>query len=546
MPIGYLSFVLHAHLPFVRHPEHPTFLEEDWLFEAVTECYLPLIAVLRGLGDDAVPCRMTLSISPPLAEMLDDPLLQTRYRRYLESRMELADQEVQRTQHDLALQPLAVMYRQLFGAAHRLFQRYRGKLLSPFRQLQDEGLIEIVTCPATHAFLPFVSNQGARRAQLVIARETCEHHFGKSPRGLWLPECGYEPGLDKLIRESGFEYFVLDAHGLLFGNPRPPAGIYAPVKTPEGLMAFGRDLESSRQVWSSQGGYPGDADYREFYRDLGYDGQYESLRPYLHTDGVRRNLGIKYHRVTGPGDLGQRALYHREGALAKAEEHARHFVQSRVEQVVSLRRTLGQPPVIVSPYDAELFGHWWFEGPHFLDQVIRKTASGQSQFKLATLGDALKEYPNPVCTQPAASSWGEQGYQQVWLNERTQWLYRHQHHAERCMVELANKFPIANGPLQRALNQAARELLLAQSSDWPFLISRQTAVPYAIRRFRGHIQRFHQLREQILPQVIDEGWLQMIESQDSLFPRLDHRVFCGVEKFLTEVEPFGSQPTRHA
>ena len=525
MPIGYLSLVLHAHLPFVRHPEHPRFLEEDWLFEAITECYLPLIAVLRRLAEDGVPCRLTLSISPPLAEMLDDSLLKTRYRRYLESRMDLADREVARTRHDLALQPLALMYRQLFGAAESLFEHYRGNLLSAFRQLQDEGLIEIITCSATHPFLPFVSNEEARRAQLVIARETCEHHFGKSPRGLWLAECGYEPGLDPLIRETGFEYLVLDAHGLLFGNPRPPAGIYAPVKTPAGLIALGRDLESSRQVWSSQVGYPGDGDYRESYRDLGYDGQYESLRPYLHADGVRRNLGIKYHRVTGPGGLGLRALYHRENALAKAEEHARHFVQSRQEQLASLRRTLGQPPIVVSPYDAELFGHWWFEGPHFLDQVIRKSASSQSQFKLAALCDVLEAYPNPVCLQPSASSWGEQGYQQMWLNERTQWLYRHQHQAERCMVELANEFPEAKGPLRRALNQAARELLLAQSSDWPFLISQQTAVPYAMRRFRGHIHRFHHLREQISCRAIEEGWLQVIESQDSLFPRLDYRVF---------------------
>jgi 1,4-alpha-glucan branching enzyme len=526
MSQGFLAIVLHAHLPFVRHPEHPTFLEEDWLFEAITECYLPLIAVLRRLAEDKVPCRLTLSISPPLAEMLADSLLQGRYQHYLESRLELADQEVGRTRHDLALQPLAVMYRQLFGAADRLFRQYRGNVLPAFRQLQEEGLIEIITCPATHPFLPFVSSAEARRAQLVVARETCEHHFGKSPRGLWLAECGYEPDLEPAIRESGFEYLVLDAHGLLFGKPRPPSGIYLPAKTPEGLVAFGRDLESSRQVWSSQDGYPGDADYREFYRDLGYDGHYESLRPYLHSDGVRRNLGIKYHRVTGPGDLGARALYHREKALAKAEQHARHFVQSRQEQIDSLRQTLGQQPVVVSPYDAELFGHWWFEGPHFLDQVIRKSASSQSQFKLAVLSDVLDEYPSPVCLQPAASSWGEQGYQQVWLNERTQWLYRHQHQAERCMVELANQFTGAEGSLRRALNQAARELLLAQSSDWSFLISRQTAVPYAMRRFRGHIHTFHQLREQISSRVIDEVWLRGVESQDSLFPRLNYEVFA--------------------
>jgi 1,4-alpha-glucan branching enzyme len=207
---------------------------------------------------------------------------------------------------------------------------------------------------------------------------------------------------------------------------------------------------------------------------------------------------------------------------------------------------LGQPPIVVSPYDAELFGHWWLEGPHFLDQVIRKSASTPSQFKLATLSEVLDEYPNPVCLQPAASSWGELGFQQVWLNERTQWLYRHQHQAERCMVDLAKEFPEAEGPLRRALNQAARELLLAQSSDWPFLISQQTAVPYAMRRFREHIHRFHQLREQISSQAIEEGRLQVLESQDSVFPRLDYRVFCGPKKFPTEVKLLESQPTRHA
>src|SRR5262245_61265241 len=521
MPSGYLALLLHAHLPFVHHPEHPTFLEEDWLFEALTECYLPLIAVFNRLADDAVPCRLTFSISPPLVEMLDDELLRARYRRYLESRMQLADQEVARTRHDLALQPLALMYRQLFGAAGRLFERYHGNLLRAFRQLQDDGLMEVITCPATHAYLPFVSNPEGRRAQLVVARETFEHHFGNSPRGLWLAECGYAPDLEPLIRESGFEYLVLDAHGLLFGNPRPLTGVYAPVNTPQGLIAFGRDLESSRQVWSSKGGYPGDADYREFYRDLGYDGHYESVRPYLHADGMRRNLGIKYHRITGPGDLGQRALYDRERALAKAECHARHFVESRRKQIISLEQTFGQPPIVVSPYDAELFGHWWFEGPTFLIHVVRLTALGDSRFELTSLSDVLdKRCSDPLCLQPAASSWGELGYQRVWLNERTQWLYRHQHQAERCMVELTRKFPEAEGTLRRALNQSARELLLAQSSDWPFLISQNTAVPYAVRRFRGHIDRFHQLHEQISSRAIDENWLRMVESQDSVFPRL--------------------------
>ena len=526
MPQGYLALVLHAHLPFVRHPEHEWFLEEDWLFEAITECYIPLISMLRQFAADAVPCRLTLSISPPLAEMLNDPLLQARYVRYLRSRIELSQREIQRTKDIPALLSLAQMYHQSFQNAYRLFEEGLGRnLLKAFRELQEQEIIEIMTCPATHAFMPFVSKAEAQRAQLRSARTVCEKHFGKSPRGLWLAECGYEPGLESLIKEAGFEYLVLDAHGLLFGNPRPAAGVFAPVKTPQGLVVFGRDMESSRQVWSSQNGYPGDFKYREFYRDLGFDGDYDHVRPYLHPDGVRRNLGIKYHRITGSNDLAQREIYDRQEALAKAEEHAANFVFNRCQQIQYLHETLENNPIVVSPYDAELFGHWWFEGPQFLDQVIRKAAFNPSVFQLATLGEAVEAFPNPVLQQPTSSSWGAEGYHQVWLNERTQWLYRHQHKAEASMVELANRFPEAQGLLHDALNQAARELLLAQSSDWAFLISQGKSVPYALRRFRTHIQRFQTLHRQILQQDIQLDWLRTVEAQDNIFPEIDYRDF---------------------
>lgn len=534
MAQGFLALLLHAHLPFVRHPEHDSFLEEDWLFEAIAECYLPLIAVLQQIAADSVPCRLTLSISPPLAEMLSDSLLQQRFQRYLESRLELTSKEVLRTRHDLALHPLAQMYQKLFLFAQAKFEQCQQNLLVVFRDLQDAGILEIITCPATHPFLPFVSRPEARRAQLEVARTTCEKHFGKAPLGLWLAECGYEPKLEFTLSEAGFESIVLDAHGLLFGVPRPLMGVFAPVRTPSGVLAFGRDLESSRQVWSSHGGYPGDADYREFYRDLGYDGNYDYLRPYLHADGVRRNLGIKYHRITGPGDLGQRALYNRATALAKASEHAGNFIFNRCRQIQHLHQTLGLRPIVISPYDAELFGHWWFEGPQFLDQVIRKIAA-QQVFEPVTLSRAAAECPTPMGQQPAASSWGEQGYHRVWLNEKTQWIYPHQHEAEAGMVDLANRLPRAEGIVRRALNQAARELMLAQSSDWAFLISRSTSAPYAVRRFREHIDRFQTIRQQILSGDIHSDWLQRIEEQDNLFPDLDYRVF-GSTKLLNSTE----------
>ncbi len=527
MPQGFLALLLHAHLPFVRHPEHDSFLEEDWLFEAVAECYLPLIALLRGIAADEVPCRLTLSVSPPLAEMLGDPLLQSRCLRYLESRLALANQEVHRTRHDVALHPLARMYQKLYLSGLAMFDKSRRNLLGALAELQDEGILEIITCPATHPFMPFVSRQEVRRAQLAVARKTCKKYFGRLPRGLWLAECGYEPEVESLLGETGFGCVVLDAHGLLFGSPRPRMGIFAPVRSPSGIVAFGRDLESSRQVWSSHGGYPGDADYREFYRDLGYDGDYEYVRLYLHPDGVRRNLGIKYHRVTGPVDLGQRALYDRAKALAKVSEHAGNFVGNRSQQIQYLHERLRQRPIIVSPYDAELFGHWWFEGPQFLDRVIR-LAAPQQVFKLITLSDAAALYSEPMNQEPAASSWGEEGYHKVWLNQKTQWMYPHQHEAENIMVALANQFPSAEGILRRALNQAGRELMLAQSSDWAFLVSRGTSVPYAVRRFKEHIHRFQTIHQQILAGDVHADWLQQVEAQDNLFSDLDYRVFSSV------------------
>ncbi len=526
MPKGTLALVLHAHLPFVRHPEHPSFLEEDWLFEAITECYLPLISILDRLVSDSVYCRLTLSISPTLAEMSNDPLLRSRYTHYLTQRMELAEKEAFRTRHDTTFHPLALMYRARYFKAYEQYETLcKQNLLSAFREFQNAGILEIITCPATHAFLPFVSNKEAKRAQLLLASQFCQKYFGKRARGLWLAECGYEPGLESLFKESGFDYFILDAHGMLFGTPRPIHGVFAPVRTPAGAVAFGRDMESSRQVWSSKVGYPGDPDYREFYRDLGYDGDYDYVRPYLHTDGVRRNLGFKYFRITGENDLGQRAPYNPDLALARVREHAANFIFNRVQQIEYLNQTLNRPPVVVSPYDAELFGHWWFEGPQFLDQVIRMSALNQNTFRLATLSEVLEEGTDLLNQQPAGSSWGAHGYHQVWLNERNQWLYRHQHWAEASMVELADRFPNAEGTLARMLNQAARELLLAESSDWAFLISQRTSATYAVRRFRDHIHRFKTLHDEILRQNFDSEELERLEARDNIFPDLDYRIF---------------------
>ena len=524
-PKGYWCLQLHAHLPYVRHPEYPDFLEEDWLYEAVSETYLPLLSVFEKFVEDGVDFRLCMTITPSLANMLADPLLQSRYYERLNRHIEFAEKELWRTRALPEFQPAAQMYDRHFKECRRLWEKYNGNILTGFKNLQDMGKIEIVTCCATHGFLPLMNNEKAQRAQIRAAVEDYERHFGKAPNGIWLAECAYYPGIDKILKEEGIRFFFLEAHGILYGTPRPKFGVFAPVYCPSGVAAFSRDMETAHQVWSAESGYPGDPDYREFYRDLGYDLEYEYVRPYLHSDGIRRNIGIKYHRITGKVALSDKQPYNPQWARNKAAEHAGNFLFNRVKQVEYLAEILGRPPLVTSMYDAELFGHWWFEGPDFINFLFRKMHYDQNIIKPITPVEYLDKFPVNQVITPSASSWGDKGYYEVWLNEANDYIYRHLHKAAERMVELAGKFPNASGVLERALNQASRELLLAQSSDWAFIMTTGTMVEYAEKRTRDHLVNFMNLHGQITGNSIDEFYLSDLESKNNIFPKINYRIY---------------------
>jgi len=523
---GYLALVLHGHLPFVRHPEHNQFLEEDWLYEAITETYIPLINVFEGLVHDGVDFRLTMSLTPTLISMLIDPLLQRRYLRHIGKLIKLADQELERTKTKPEFHSLAVMYRRLFMNARRVFEdQYGCNLVQAFRKFQDLGKIEIITSAATHGFLPLMVNPKAVRAQIMIAVDFHRKYFGRPPAGIWLPECGYYEGLDEILKEAGIRYFFTDAHGLFHATPRPKYGVYAPIFCPSGVAAFGRDIESSRQVWSSIEGYPGDYQYRDFYRDVGFDLDFDYLKPFLHPDGMRTNLGIKYYRITGQSD--HKEPYIRREALDRAAEHAGNFLFNRKKQVEWLSSLFqDRKPLIVAPYDAELFGHWWFEGPEWINFLIRKTVFDQDTVRLITPMEYLAEYPECQVAAPSGSSWGQMGYAEVWLDGSNDWIYPHLHKAADRMIELAQAYPRAEGLLRRALNQAARELLLAQSSDWAFIMKAGSHVEYAVGRTKEHVLRFTRLYQDIRGNCVDEAWLSDIEYKDNVFPDIDYTIYA--------------------
>jgi len=520
MASGSLALVLHAHLPFVRHPEHEHFLEEDWLFEAITETYIPLLAMMQRLVSDAVPFRLTMSVTPTLCAMLQDDLLRERYVRHVDLLLDLAAREIQRSRDQPQLHKLAEFYFEMFSESRRLFvEQWKCDLLAAFRQLRETGVLEIIACAATHALLPLHSHE-AMRAQVLIGRDAYVDVFDVDPIGFWLPECAYAPGLESILQEANLRWFVLDAHGLIYGKPRPQRAIYAPCYTPAGPAVFARDRDSSRQVWSAQEGYPGDPAYREFYRDIGFDLPMDHLGPVAR--GTRKFSGVKYHRITGQSV--EKDLYDRDAAKKAADGHATHFLEQRRRQLQALG-ALNFDPIVVVPFDAELFGHWWFEGPRFLELFIRKAAN--EDFRLTTPSEFLADHPTQQTLEPATSTWGDKGHLEVWLSPSNSWIYPHLHTAARRMTEVARGHVNDATPFaDRVLKQLARELLLVQSSDWAFLMKTGTAKEYATKRTMDHLVRFNRLHDQFAANDVDEKFLRDCEWYHNLFPNVNWRYYC--------------------
>jgi 1,4-alpha-glucan branching enzyme len=528
MAAGYLALVLHAHLPFVRHPEYERFLEESWLFEAITDTYIPLLRVFDGLVADGIPFRLTLSLSPPLIAMLGDRLLGQRYVAHLRRMAQLGDKEILRNHGNPMLTDVARMYRRIIHDTEDYYlDRCKGDLVAAFGRLQDRGVLEIATASATHGYLPILKTRPAAvRAQLLVAAQAYRDAFDRPVPGFWLPECGYYPGLEEVVAQAGGRFFFVETHGILNAALKPRYGYLAPLICGNGVAAFGRDPASSRQVWSANEGYPGDPWYRDFYRDIGFDADIDYIRPYIHDGHTRIFTGFKYHRITGPGD--QKAFYEPARAEQRADVHAADFLARQVAAVQRYAPAMDRPPVIVALFDAELFGHWWFEGPRWLDLLIRKLSFDQKVIEMVTPSDYLARHPQGDRAEPSASSWGDKGYSAFWLNPGNDWIYRHLHDAAGRLQTLARTHDGAEpDPLtRRALNQATRSLLLAQSSDWPFIMKTGTAVEYAHGRIRDHLARFHHLCDAVEGGGIDGGMLAALEEMDNIFPHLDFRVYA--------------------
>ncbi len=552
---GYITLTLHSHLPYVvNHGTWPHGLE--WLHEAAAETYLPLLQVLEELEQMGTPLKANINLSPVLLEQLSHPVFKAEFTKYVQRKIEAArqDQSQFSKQGDAHLASLAEYWQRFYEQRLAEFEVLGGDILMRFRHFNDSGAVEIITCAATHGYFPLLGTDNSIRAQVRLGVETYKRYFGRPPRGFWLPECGYRPagewrpplfaatpevqreGVETILAANGIEYFFVDTHlversamfapyeliagdvpvALEIETPEPHPSLYHPHYTGQpgpvaGSVAFfPRDPRTGLQVWSGEIGYPGDSVYLEFHKK--------------HWPG-----GHRYWQVTHPkSDLGDKTPYFPDCARQRTLLHAAHFAQLAAETI--RQNTCGNPntPVLSAPFDAELFGHWWFEGPMWLKHLAQEVSRPESGCRLITCSEYLDQHkPQDFLSLPEGS-WGKHGNNHVWLNAENAWTWPHIYEAEEQVKQLA-KDPAwrSTTGTQRLAKQMCRELLLLESSDWQFLITTGTARDYADRRFNTHLGAFNQLfaiwrsvretRDLNQDQLLQ---LSNLETRDSLFPEI--------------------------
>lgn len=520
----YLIITLHAHLPYIPCVENSV-LEENWFFEAVVESYIPLISTLETLSDEGIRPGLTISLSPTLCAMLESESMEKKLRKYVSDRLALCEKELEISK-DQRISSVIVMYKALYENAMETIVRYSGDLITPLKRLEHDRQIEIITTSATHAVLPLIPNREALRAQISAACDDYKDRFNKDTQGFWLPECAYNERVERELMLSNIKYFFLDRRACHSGFQN---SIFSSYRSKEGLNYFFRDDETSRKVYSADFGYPGNGVYREFYKDIGYERDLQYLYPYTGTF-LKSPTGLKYYRITAKDvPLDKKEIYDYEIAQAQVEKDVCDFLEGICSKGKYLWEKRGIRPLINCCFNAELFGHWWFEGPEFLETVIRKIRTDRLPIQIVTPCEYLEYVGSQECLQlPAISSWGENGYFDPWLNKKNDFMYSRLYEivAKTALIAGRNKNQDLSFLTRRALNQLLRELLLAQSSDWAFMLYVGRHSEYAARRFNMHIENASALIKQISEKNIDEKKLDRLEKENSILKMVDFRTVC--------------------
>ncbi len=504
-PKAYIILVLHAHLPYVRIPGKKIPLQELWLFQAITECYIPLIKCFRELIKENVNFHITLSVSPTLISMLGDNYYKDKYRHYLGVLLNIINIILNDNNDDV--KPAVLELGKKIKETSGYFDSTGGDIINEFKKLAKDGRINLITCPAAHPVLPLYRfNDDFVKNQIATGLRIFRKAFGTSPEGFWLPEMGYFSGLDRMLTAENIKYTFLDAHSVYLTDYAPSYGNFFPSVTDNGLAVFPREMKLSNTIWSAERGYPGDPRYREFH----FDYTFSLPDPLIESMEIERiPLGLKIYRITGKGT--HKDFYNRAGAMDAAGEHAEDFFNRIIRRADEIGNSIGRTPVFTLPFDAELFGHWWHEGPTFLKHIIKKISASDC-VKLVSPREMISEAGLDTVS-PAESSWGEGGFFSVWTHPECMWLYPRVADLYNRIINLA-----AQKKHRQAALQALKEIMLASSSDWIFFIANNTSREYGTMRLKDHVKAAEKILESAEKNRAGEKFLS---ERKSLYPIFD-------------------------
>lgn len=521
-----LVFVLDAQLPFIRHPENPGCLEESWLFDSLTYTYLPLLRTCTALETEGVPFKLAIAFSPVLCEMFADTLLQTRYIETLDKSIDFGFLELDRCAGSPEKRELIKVHLDQLQLNRRDFvEIYESNILRKFDYFATHGYLEILATTATACFLPLYSDiPEAINAQIETGLITYRKHFTAIPSGFWLPALGYSKGLETILKSYGFQYTILESHGLLFADPPPEAGIFAPAYCRNGFAVFGRDKSTFTEIANPEHGFISNPAYLDVDKDIGFELPEELLSSLFDVSQGRRITGYRYWSRFSTETQGD-AFYQIDKAHNQVCADATAFLDRHSDTLNKASSALeGAPVSLVCAFPASLFGQTWYEGVFWLENLFRQTADRSAlYFALPAPKIQLKSAGQRI--EPYYSSWNNSGYAEEVLNSSNDWMYPFIRKATQRMIDLAERFPDDTGLKERALNMAARELLLAQSMDWFTLMNEGDKNEYARRRFEDSVRSFTVVYESLGSNFVSTQWLTNTEKQHNLFQDINYRVF---------------------
>ena len=509
------SLTLNAHTPFIRHPEINCVMEEQWFFESISETYIPLLEMFNRLDSDHIPFRIGLVLSPTLCHLFQDELLIKRYIEYVDRQIEFGQAEQSRAE-DIYRQQLAKLFcDKIIERKARFINKYNKKILEAFKCYQRKGLIELLLTSATNTFLPFyTANPESIQAQFETAIINFRSIFGRYPQGFFLPEMSWTPSLDSYLRAYHFAYTIVNTHGLILGDPPAQKGIFYPVKTPSGIFVLGRNFNMPE--------FSKHTVYRDNSCDAGFELPSDLVSAFQASDGARMPTGYSYYNKA-------QYPYDPQSAEKQAAQDAHEFLAVRLNEFQKIKQNMEEDVLDLYVLNADQVGRFWSEGVYFLEALFHEIVQNHNTSDCCIATPAEYLYNQNIALfqtmVPEFSSWGSNGYAETWLDSSNDWIYRHLLQATIRMTELAERFPNAVGIKERTLNQAAREILIAQSSDWTKMLHRQEYTDYARKQVTGALRNFTTIYEALGGSYLNMEWLTDLERRHNIFPDINYRVF---------------------